>query len=93
MPNSVHVHISSIPIAWLLSSYCADSEAINLRDPVIFIRTVQPWPPVPRKGEDTEMEHSKWLNALDSRTWERVCDSNNWQAIRSHTHYPPKMCF
>ena len=25
---------------------------------------------------------------LDSRTWERVCDSNNWQAIMSHIIHP-----
>ena len=53
MHNSVHVHI---PIAWLLSSYCVASEATNLRDPVIFIFTVQPRTLEPRKGEDTEVK-------------------------------------
>ena len=62
MPNSAHVHISSIPIAWLLSSYCVASEA---RDPVIFIRTVQCWTPEPRKGEDTELEQSEYIGQQD----------------------------
>ena len=48
-----------IPIGWLLSSYCVASVAINLWDTVIF-RSVQPWPPEPKKGEDTELEQSKW---------------------------------
>ena len=37
------------------------------------LSVVQPWPPEPKKGEDTELEQSKWLNMLDrGRTWERV---------------------
>ena len=37
----------------VVSSYCVASEAIDL---VIFIRTVQPWPPEPKNDEATEVQ-------------------------------------
>ena len=48
------------------------NEVLNLRDTVIFNRTVQPWTPEPKKGDDTELK-VKMVELLDTgRTWERV---------------------
>ena len=47
------------------NTYClapvVASEALNLRDTIIFIRSVQPWTPEPKKGDDTELEQSEYM--------------------------------
>ena len=58
MCNSVEEHIIHNP--YCLAPVVA-SEALNIRDTVM-------------KGDDAELEQSKWLNMLDTgRTWESVC--------------------
>ena len=47
-----HVHYNTYCLAPVVAS-----EALNLRDTIIFIRSVQPWTPEPKEGDDTEFEY------------------------------------